>query len=89
MPSALIAFCPWAARLLLVLGAVLFNPVQAAAGPSGAGVYRLNAAFDLAVLGGRNLGDAYFAAHSDSDFADLDVFVAGPLVREVSRSFDA
>jgi len=43
----------------------------------------------VAVLGGRNLGDAYFATNRDSDFADLDVFVAGPLVREVSRSFDA
>jgi len=43
----------------------------------------------VAVMGGRNLGDAYFATNRDSDFADLDVLVAGPLVREVSRSFDA
>ena len=41
-----------------------------------------------AVIGGRNLGDAYFAAHGESDFADLDVLAAGPVVAEVSRSFD-
>lgn len=43
----------------------------------------------VAVMGGRNLGDSYFAVDRDRDFADLDVFVAGPLVRDVSRSFDA
>ena len=42
-----------------------------------------------AVVGGRNLGDAYFAASSAYDFADLDVFVAGPLVKDISRNFDA
>ena len=41
-----------------------------------------------AVVGGRNLGDAYFAAHGESDFADLDVLAAGPVVAAVSRSFD-
>jgi len=41
-----------------------------------------------AVIGGRNLGDAYFAAHGESDFADLDLLVAGPVVAEISRSFD-
>jgi len=43
----------------------------------------------VAVMGGRNLGDAYFSANVDGDFADLDTFVAGPLVRDISRSFDA
>jgi len=43
----------------------------------------------VAVIGGRNLGDAYFAVNQQDDFADLDIFVAGPLVREASRSFDA
>lgn len=43
----------------------------------------------VAVMGGRNLGDAYFSANQDGDFADLDTFVAGSLVREISRSFDA
>jgi putative cardiolipin synthase len=42
----------------------------------------------IAVIGGRNLGDAYFNVRADSDFADLDVFAAGPVVAEISRSFD-
>ncbi|MDK9717654.1 MAG: phospholipase D family protein [Trichlorobacter sp.] len=43
----------------------------------------------VAVIGGRNLGDAYFAFNRSNNFADLDVFMAGPLVRDVSNSFDA
>ena len=42
----------------------------------------------VAVMGGRNLGDAYFNASPDSDFADLDVLAAGPVVGQVARSFD-
>jgi len=42
----------------------------------------------VAVVGGRNLGDAYFSAHGEYDFADLDLLAAGPVVAEVSRSFD-
>jgi len=42
----------------------------------------------VAVIGGRNLGDAYFNLHADSDFADLDVLAAGPVVAQMSRSFD-
>ncbi len=41
-----------------------------------------------AVIGGRNLGDAYFNVGGDTNFADLDVLAAGPVVTEVSRSFD-
>jgi len=41
-----------------------------------------------AVIGGRNLGDAYFEMRGDADFADLDVLVAGPVVADISRSFD-
>ncbi|MDM0037056.1 phospholipase D family protein [Variovorax sp. J22P271] len=43
----------------------------------------------LAVAGGRNLGDAYFGKDRKGNFIDLDVLVAGPLVRDLSRSFDA
>lgn len=43
----------------------------------------------VAVIGGRNLGDAYFAINRSNNFADLDILMTGPLVREVSRSFDA
>lgn len=41
-----------------------------------------------ALIGGRNLGDAYFNADSQSNFADLDVLAVGPVVAEASRSFD-
>jgi len=42
----------------------------------------------VAVMGGRNLGDTYFDASPEGDFADLDVLAAGPVVGEASRSFD-
>ena len=42
----------------------------------------------VAVMGGRNLGDTYFDASGEADFADLDVLAAGPVVGDVSRSFD-
>lgn len=42
----------------------------------------------VAVLGGRNLGDAYFNVGGETDFADLDVLAAGPVVTDISRSFD-
>jgi putative cardiolipin synthase len=43
----------------------------------------------VAVIGGRNLGDAYFNVGTDNDFADLDVLAAGPVVQAMSNSFDA
>ncbi|MFC3551371.1 phosphatidylserine/phosphatidylglycerophosphate/cardiolipin synthase family protein [Lysobacter cavernae] len=42
----------------------------------------------IALVGGRNLGDEYFGASENSNFVDLDVLMAGPVVREVSASFD-
>ncbi|CBW74271.1 Cardiolipin synthetase (EC 2.7.8.-) [Mycetohabitans rhizoxinica HKI 454] len=42
----------------------------------------------IAIIGGRNLGDAYFNASADLDFRDLDVFAAGPIVAGISASFD-
>jgi putative cardiolipin synthase len=41
------------------------------------------------VIGGRNLGNAYFDTSSHEGFADLDLLVAGPAVPEASASFDA
>lgn len=41
-----------------------------------------------AVIGGRNLSDAYFNADGLNNFADLDLLLVGPLVAEASRSFD-
>ncbi|MDM0110818.1 phospholipase D family protein [Variovorax sp. J22R133] len=42
----------------------------------------------VAVTGGRNIGDEYFGAHSDVGFQDLDVMAVGPVVNEVSTQFD-
>ena len=41
-----------------------------------------------AIVGGRNLGDEYFDAHSEVNFTDLDILATGPVVRDLSRSFD-
>ncbi|MEJ8858554.1 phospholipase D family protein [Variovorax robiniae] len=43
----------------------------------------------LGVTGGRNLGDAYFGIGEDGNFVDLDVLAAGPIVQDLSRSFDS
>jgi len=43
----------------------------------------------MAVTGGRNLGDAYFGNADSGNFVDLDVLAAGPIVRDLSRSFDS
>ena len=42
----------------------------------------------VGILGGRNLADAYFGAREDSNFADMDVMAIGPVVRDISKSFD-
>lgn len=41
-----------------------------------------------AVVGGRNVGDHYFVADERANFRDLDLLAAGPVVRELSASFD-
>jgi putative cardiolipin synthase len=41
------------------------------------------------IIGGRNLADEYFGAAPDVNFVDLDVLMAGPIVRDVSETFDA
>jgi cardiolipin synthase C len=47
-----------------------------------------NADNQIAVIGGRNIGDEYYGADQRLDYSDLDVAVAGPAVRDVSRQFD-
>jgi cardiolipin synthase C len=42
----------------------------------------------VAIVGGRNLGDEYFDASPSLEFRDLDVFAAGPIVSKLSASFD-
>ncbi len=44
---------------------------------------------EVAIVGGRNLGDEYFSASPKLQFRDLDVLAAGPIVHDVSHSFDA
>lgn len=43
----------------------------------------------LAVTGGRNLGDAYFVHSPAANFLDVDLLVAGPVVRSLSSTFDS
>ena len=43
----------------------------------------------IAVLGGRNIGDQYFDASDETNFTDLDAMVIGPVVKQISTSFDA
>ncbi|MGE5248280.1 MAG: phospholipase D family protein [Verrucomicrobiota bacterium] len=43
----------------------------------------------IGIVGGRNVGDEYFAAREDVNFADLDLLAAGPVVSELGNVFDA
>jgi len=40
------------------------------------------------VVGGRNIGDEYFGAREGVNFADMDLLAMGPVVQDLSRSFD-
>lgn len=40
------------------------------------------------IVGGRNIGDEYFAAGEGANFGDMDVMAIGPIVRDVSLAFD-
>jgi len=42
----------------------------------------------IALVGGRNVGDQYFQVDPESQYADDDVFAAGPMVQRLSVSFD-
>ncbi|CAG4907003.1 Cardiolipin synthase C [Paraburkholderia saeva] len=42
----------------------------------------------IAIVGGRNLGDEYFSASETLQFRDIDVLAAGPITNDVSASFD-
>lgn len=42
----------------------------------------------FALIGGRNIGDRYFGIYDRFVQNDLDIMAAGPVVTEVSRSFD-
>ena len=40
------------------------------------------------IVGGRNVGDEYFAAREDVEMRDFDVVAVGPVVPQVSAAFD-
>ena len=42
----------------------------------------------ITIVGGRNIGDEYFEAHTDVDFSDLDALTVGSVVANVSIWFD-
>jgi putative cardiolipin synthase len=42
----------------------------------------------VAIVGGRNIGDEYFEAAEDMNFGDMDLLAFGPIVDAVSESFD-
>lgn len=42
----------------------------------------------VALIGGRNIGDQYFQIDPDAQFADDDVFAAGPIAQQLSTTFD-
>jgi putative cardiolipin synthase len=78
----------------------IFNPFSRKAGRMGQYVTRFgsvtrrmhNKSFTVdnqaTILGGRNIGNEYFEADPDIVFADLDVLAIGPVIQEVSASFD-
>ena len=43
----------------------------------------------VAILGGRNIGDAYFDASQASNFRDMDLLVLGPVVQQAEEMFDS
>lgn len=42
----------------------------------------------FSIVGGRNIGNEYFAADEALEFGDLDLWLTGPVVTQVSKSFD-
>lgn len=40
------------------------------------------------IVGGRNIADEYFQINSDAEFADFDMFVMGPVTKDIGKSFD-
>jgi putative cardiolipin synthase len=42
----------------------------------------------MAIVGGRNIGNAYFGLSEKYNFRDLDVLTTGPVVEEISIAFD-
>jgi len=43
---------------------------------------------EVTIIGGRNVGDAYFGAGEEPLFSDLDVMATGPVVQDVEDDFE-
>ena len=41
-----------------------------------------------AIIGGRNIGDEYFDARNNLNFVDLDLLTVGPIVKDITKSFN-
>ncbi len=41
-----------------------------------------------AIIGGRNIGDEYFDARNNLNFVDLDLLTIGPIVNDITKSFN-
>ena len=75
-------------------GAVDFLHVAEYPGDAGRLNYRMHnklivVANEIGIVGGRNVADEYFQGGRDFEFGDYDVITAGPIVNQVSNSFDA
>ena len=78
----------------------IFNPIYSegiAGGCSEICAHRLNRRMHnkawiaddrVAIIGGRNIGDQYFGASDQSNFADLDVMMTGPVVERGEPPLD-
>ncbi|MEP6998250.1 MAG: phospholipase D-like domain-containing protein, partial [Betaproteobacteria bacterium] len=44
---------------------------------------------EIGIVGGRNIGDEYFQGGRTVEFGDYDIIAAGPIVNQISNSFDA
>ncbi|WP_432480579.1 phospholipase D-like domain-containing protein [Moraxella sp. ZY200743] len=43
---------------------------------------------ELSIIGGRNIGNEYLNHHKNNNFADLDVLLAGSVVKDINQSFE-
>jgi len=43
---------------------------------------------EVAIVGGRNIGDEYFDAHQALSFVDLDVMAVGPVAGDIANDFE-
>ena len=70
----------------------LLRPLQLAFQLDRLGMRMHNKAFiadgQVAVVGGRNIGDHYFEAQETSNFRDVDILATGPIVWSIGMHFD-